>query len=149
MLGEANLQFESNGFSGRLLGTIISITDAKEINRVYGNNTPEVAYGFYGEVAYNLFEKSEKLKSEEFNIFVRYEKLDMNATIPSNGLIDGTLDQQYIITGISYLPSKNVAIKADIRMKHTGIQNPNLVINPNETYKVDNTFLNLGVGFSF
>jgi hypothetical protein len=149
MLGEANLQFESKGFSGKLLGTLISISDAKEINRVYGNNTPEVAYGFYGEIAYNLFEKSEKLKSEEFNIFVRYEKLDMNATIPSNGLIDGTLDQQHIITGISYLPSKNVAIKADIRMKHTGKQNPNLVINPNETYKVDNTFLNLGVGFSF
>ncbi len=149
MLGEANVQFESNGFSGRLLGTIINIADANEINKVYSNNTPEVAYGFYGEIAYNLFEKSEKLKLEEFHIFVRFEKLDMNATIPSNGLIDGTLDQQHIITGISYLPSKNVAIKADLRMKHTGKQNPNLVINPNETYKVDNTFLNLGVGFSF
>ena len=149
MLGEANLQFESLGFSTRLLGTILSISDAKEINRAYGNNIPEVAYGIYGEIAYNLFENSEKLKSEEFNIFVRYEKLDMNATIPTNGLIDGTLDQQHIITGITYLPTKNVAIKADLRLKHTGKQNPNLVINPNETYKVDNTFLNLGLGFSF
>ena len=75
----ANLQFESHGFSTRLLGTILSISDAKEINRAYGNNIPEVAYGIYGEIAYNLFENSEKLKSEEFNIFVRYEKLDMNA----------------------------------------------------------------------
>ena len=80
---------------------------------------------------------------------MRYEKLDMNAKIPENGIIDGALDQQHLIAGLSYLPIKNVVIKADVRFQHTGEQNSALVTDPAEKYERDKTFLNLGIGFSF
>jgi len=152
ILGEADVQYENKGVSARILGTVVSIPDASDINRAYANNTPQVEYGVYAEIAYNLLETMKKISGQQLVAFVRYEKLDINATIPSNGIIDGTLDQQHIIAGLSYLPIKNVAIKADVRLLQTGEENPDLVINPNPAappYDQNNTFLNLGVGFSF
>jgi hypothetical protein len=76
----------------------------------------------------------------------------MNASIPSNGVIDGTLNQNHIVTGFTYLPINNVAIKADVRFIHTGKQNPNLVTNPIPAampYQVNNNLIDLGVAFSF
>ncbi|HQW83044.1 MAG TPA: hypothetical protein PK987_01210 [Ferruginibacter sp.] len=80
--------------------------------------------------------------------------LDLNATIPAppKAIYDGTLKQQHIIAGISYLPIQNVVVKADVRLLHTGKQNPNLVINPPPNalpYQQNNTFLNIGIGYSF
>jgi hypothetical protein len=46
----------------------------------------------------------------------------------------------------------NVVIKADVRLMHTGPQNPALVINPAPNalpYQQNNQFLNLGIGYSF
>jgi hypothetical protein len=85
-------------------------------------------------------------------VFARYEMLDMNNAIPSNGIYDGTLKQQHLIAGFTYLPVPNVAIKADVRVMHTGDENPVLVVNPSPTrvpYKTNNSFINLGIGYSF
>jgi hypothetical protein len=152
IIGEADLQYDNKGFSTRILGTVISIPDASNINRAYANNTAQLEYGVYAEVGYNLFEQMKKVKSQQLVAFVRYEKLNINATIPDNGIIDGTLDQQHVIAGLTYFPIKNIAIKADVRLMHTGEQNPDLVINPNPAappYDQNNSFLNLGFGFSF
>ncbi|MEP7197330.1 MAG: hypothetical protein ABI851_12490 [Saprospiraceae bacterium] len=152
LVNEANLQYESNGFSLRLLGSYISIPNALEINRAYASNTPQSAYGVYLEAAYNIFKVLHSGYNQELNFFARYEKLDLNYSIPENGIIDETLNQQHIVIGLNYLPIKNVSIKADIRLQHTGKQNPALIINPSPTlpvYKLDNTFLNLGIGYSF
>lgn len=148
-IGEADLQYEAKGFAVRILGSIISIPDASDINRAYANNTPKTAYGAYAEVAYNVLESINSAKGKQMILFVRYEKLDMNASIPANGITDGTLNQQHIITGITYLPIKNVAIKLDVRFLHTGEQNPVLSNPLVQNYQQNNTFLNLGLGFSF
>ena len=152
LVGEVDLQYEAKGFSARLLGSVISIPDASAINRAYANNTPESAYGMYAEVGYNLFENIAKLKDQQFILFVRYEKLNMNSEIPLNGIVNNALDQQHIIIGVGYWPIRNVVIKGDVRLIHTGEQNPDLIINPSPVappYLTNNTFLNLGIGFSF
>ncbi len=151
-LGEADVQYASNGFSIRVLGTIVSIPDASNINRAYANNTPQTEYGAYAEVGYDLFHLMGKPQDKQLIVFVRDEKLDMNATIPSNGVIDETLNQNYIVAGFTYLPIRNVAIKADVRVAHTGAQNPDLIINPNpvaQPYQPNYNLINLGVAFSF
>ncbi|HEY4196485.1 MAG TPA: hypothetical protein VGM63_13170 [Mucilaginibacter sp.] len=151
-LGEADVQYASNGFSVRVLGTIVSIPDASNINRAYANNTPQTEYGAYAEVGYDLFHLMGKPQDKQLIVFVRDEKLDMNATIPSNGVIDETLNQNYIVAGFTYLPIRNVAIKADVRVAHTGAQNPDLIINPNpvaQPYQPNYNLVNLGVAFSF
>jgi hypothetical protein len=151
IIGEADVQYIAKGFSATILATAISIPDAADINRAYANNTPENEYGGYAEVAYNIFETM-KNKQQELSIFVRYEMLNMNAAIPSNGIIDETLNQQHVVVGINYSPIRNVVVKADVRVMHTGEENPDLIINPNPAappYQQQNTFLNLGIGFSF
>jgi hypothetical protein len=152
ILGEADAMYSIKGFGARVLGTVISIPDAAAINRAYANNTPQTEYGAYIEVSYNIFEEIKKVKAHQLIVFVRYEKLDMNAAIPSNGIIDGTVNQQHIIAGFGYLPIKNIVIKADVRLMHTGPQNPDLVINPSPValpYRTNNQFLTIGIGWSF
>ncbi len=152
IIGEADLQYKANGISFKALGSIISIPNASEINRAYTNNTPKMEYGFYAEAGYDLLYSEDKRNEKQLIAFARYEKLDMNAEIPANGIIDGSLNQQHVILGLSYLPVNNIVIKADVRFKHTGEQNPELTINPSPVapkYKTNNTFVSLGIGFSF
>src|SRR5450432_45714 len=151
-LGEADVQYEQNAWSGKALGTYISYPDAGKMNTVYGNNTATGMYGAYVEIAYNwLFKKSTKAS---FISFARFEALNMNSSIAANGegIYDGTEDQTHLIMGFGYLPLPNVVIKADVRLMHTGPQNPALVINPAPNalpYQQNNQFLNLGIGYSF
>jgi len=152
-LGEADIQYAHNGFSAKALGTIVSIKDAQSINHAYASNTPETEYGAYAEVGYDLlYALIHHRHPQQLILFVRDEKLDMNSKIPSNGIYDGTLDQNYVVTGFTYLPIRNVALKADVRIVHTGAQNPNLIINPNPAtipYQQNNNLVNLGMAFSF
>ncbi len=148
-LGEADIQWNKNGIGIKLLGTYISIPDAKDINKAYANNVSNIMYGAYGELSYNLFHHSKKLDGQQLNIFGRYEMLDLNASIPVNAIYDGTEKQQYIIAGFSYLPIRNVVIKTDITLVHTGAENPDL-INPGPVpYRQTNQIINLGIGYSF
>lgn len=151
-LTEANIQWAKNGISAKALGAYISFPDASGINKAYASNVSNSMYGFYAELGYNLLEKSKKLKGQQLNIFGRFEMLDMNAVIPANAIYDGTEKQQHIILGLSYLPIRNVVIKADVRLLHTGEENPSLVINPSPVripYKANNQLLNIGIGYSF
>lgn len=151
-IGEGDIMYSNGGFSTRALATIVSIPDAANINRAFANNTPQTEYGAYLELAYDLLYPGHSLHAKQFIVFVRDENFDMNAQIPSNGVIDGTLKQNHIVAGFTYLPIKNVAIKADVRFIHTGPQNPELIVNPNPValpYQVNNNLVDLGIGFSF
>jgi hypothetical protein len=151
-LGEADVQYSNSGFSVKVLGAIVSIPDASNINRAYANNTPQTEYGAYAEIGYDLFHLMSKPHEKQLIIFVRDEKLDMNASIPSNGVTDETLNQNYVVAGFNYLPIRNVSIKADVRIAHTGNQNPDLIINPNpvaQPYQPNYNLVNLGVAYSF
>lgn len=151
-VGEADIQYVHDGFSLRALGALVSIHDAAKINSAYANNTPKTEYGAYVELAYDLLYNLKKAHEQQFVVFVRDEKLDINASLPSNGITDGTLDQNHIVAGFTYLPMRNVAIKADVRIIHSGAQNPELIINPNPValpYQANNNLVNLGMAFSF
>ena len=151
-LGEANVQWSKNGFSAKVLGAYVSFPDATSINKAFANNVSSSIYGAYAEIAYNLLEKSKKVKSQQLIAFARGEMFDLNARIPSNAIEDGTLKQQHLIIGFSYLPIRNVVIKTDIRLVYTGQENPTLVINPSPVrlpYQQNNSFFNLGIGYSF
>ncbi|PWT78327.1 MAG: hypothetical protein C5B59_02000 [Bacteroidetes bacterium] len=151
-LGEADLQYASKGFSFKILGSYIYYPDAGKVNAAYSNNIGESMYGAYAELGYDwLHAKSAKA---QLVTFARAEFLDMNATVPAppKGIYDGTEKQTHVIAGIGYLPIPNVVIKLDVRLLHTGPQNPDLVVNPGPSavpYKQNNQFLNIGVGYSF
>jgi hypothetical protein len=151
-LGEADAQYEYNAWSAKALGVYISYPEAGKMNTVYGNNTATAMFGAYAELAYNwLFKKSTKASLISF---ARFEALNMNSGIAANGegIYDGTEKQTQLIMGFGYLPLPNVVIKADVRLMHTGPQNPELVVNPAPNalpYQQYNQFLNVGIGYSF
>ena len=153
-LTEANVQYAKNGFTSKAIISYISYPQAAVTNKVFASNVPAGMYGGYAEVGYNLLEhaKSEKLKTQKLNAFARYEILDLNQSIPDNGVYDGTEKQNHLVIGFGYLPIPNVVIKADVRLLHTGPVNPDLIVNPNPLalpYRQNNTFINLGIGWSF
>lgn len=151
-LGEADFRWAKNGWSAKALGAYISFKDAGAINKAFANNISNTMYGAYAELAYNLLQGNSKMASQQLIAFARYETLDLNASIPSNAIYDGTEKQQHIIMGFSYLPIQNIVIKMDVRLLHTGPENPSLVINPSPVrvpYQQNNSFINLGIGYSF
>lgn len=153
-LAEADVQYANKGFMFKALGCNISLPKAESINTAYGQNIPEQIYGAYAELGYNLFElsKADKWKSKQLNLFARYELLDLNAKIPVNGVIDGTLQQSHVVAGLGFFPIPHVCVKADVRLLNTGAENPALILNPNPNalpYSRNNTFLNIALGYSF
>ncbi len=147
LIGEADVQYHAKGFEARVLATSITIPDAKAINTAYGNETPEGITGGYIELGYNVLENIGKKVKPDLIVFARYEMLNLNSKVPDNTIKDGTLNQQHIVTGINYLPNKNVVVKLDMRFSHTG--KPDVNTPEASVYKQNNSFLNLGIGFSF
>ena len=150
-IAEANAQYNVKSFTLKALVVSISIPDAEKINAAYSNNTPKNAYGLYAEASYDFLNAKITERKRSLFGFVRYEILDMNSKIPVNGIDDPVLNQKHIIAGLCYLPIPNLALKADVRLSNTGDQNPALVIpDPSAPpFKNDNSFVNLGIGFSF
>ncbi len=151
-LGEGNIRFSNGRLRLKVLATTVSIPKAASINRAYANNTPSLAFGGYLEAAYSIYKSKSQNSSANLLAFVRFEDMDLNSDIPTNGIIDPTLDQQNIVVGFTYLPISNIVFKLDARFLSTGEQNPDLIINPNPTappYESTNMFVNLGFGFSF
>jgi hypothetical protein len=149
-LGEADVQYAKNGIAAKALAAYIAYPDAYKVDAAYANNIAKTMYGAYAELGYDwLYHRQ---KAAQFITFARCELLNLNSTIPPKGIYDGTLKQTHIIAGISYLPIPNVVVKADVRLLHTGEQNPALIVNPNPNalpYQQSNQFLNIGIGYSF
>jgi hypothetical protein len=151
-LAEANVQYSHNAFSAKAIFANINYPGAAKVNTAYAKNLADNMYGGYAEVGYDWLYTKQKQAS--FISFARFEYIDLNAGIPAppKAIYDGTLKQQHLILGFSYLPLPNVVVKADVKLLHTGAQNPELIINPPPNalpYQQNNTFLNIGFGYSF
>lgn len=149
-LVEANLQYNTKKLSFRGLITYINIPKAGDLNRAYANNTPEGILGGYLEASYNLTPKS----SKSWIVFTRYENLNMNFQLPSDGtgIYNDAHNQQYLIAGLGFQPIKGVFVKLDYNYRLTGEMNPLLIVNPfpvSQPYFKEQHFINLGLGYSF
>lgn len=150
-VGDANVQYRENGWFGKLQATRISIPDADRINAAYANNTPEEMTGLLGEIGFDFLHK--KYQGErQLHAFSRYEYVNMNSSIPENGLKNNYFSQQHLFVGLSYLPVRGVVIKADFHYIWSGQFNESLVINPPPyqlPFYTNRSFLNLGLAYSF
>jgi hypothetical protein len=145
---EANVQYQSKHFSIKALASFITLPSAREINKAYANNTPEQLFGWYLEGAYNIPIKSDRI----YRIFTRYEHLNMNYKVPENGIINPTLNQQYLVSGFCFQPTQGVLVKVDYTYRLTGDKNPDLAINPfpqSLPYSTQQHIITLGIGYSF
>ena len=149
---EANIQYHNNGVSFKALAVNAQISDAYAINRAYANNTPKTMSGAYAELGYNVLKYFNPNTTRNFTMFARYEWLNLNQTIPANGITNGINDQRYTVVGFTYQPTTGVIIKADYVLRQTGDRNPELTVTPYPQtlpYYRSNGFLNIGIGYSF
>lgn len=152
-LVEANMQYHRNGVQIKALAVTVNIHDAYKINRAYASNTPSQMFGAYAEAGYNVLHAFNPKTQKNLTVFGRYELLDMNASLPANGIEDPFQEKQYIVAGITYQPLKGVSFKADYVYSYTGNYNKQLyVVNPYATqlpFYRDNSFVNVGMAYSF
>ncbi|MBS1634331.1 MAG: hypothetical protein JST26_00320 [Bacteroidetes bacterium] len=153
-LSEFNIQYHgNNGIQFKALGTYVSIPEADRINLAYANNTPKSMYGYYVELGYNIFKLMPRMGSRSLVLFGRYESMDLNASVPVNGVEDGLQRKQYLVAGLHFQPLKGVSVKADFVQRVTGEYNKALyVTNPYSSslpFYTTSNFINIGVGYSF
>ncbi|MBB5395795.1 hypothetical protein [Mucilaginibacter sp. AK015] len=150
-LGEVNVQYARSGITVRAIGTIVNVKNADAINRAFASNTPQTMYGGYAEVGYDLLYPASK-GEKAFILFGRYEYLNMNAKIPSNGIENKANEKHYIVGGFTYKPIRGIAIKGDYVRRITGEFNQALIVTPfpqQVPYFKNNGFINLGVAYNF
>ena len=108
--------------------------------------------GAYGEIGYNILNLFKEPK-KRLTAFVRYEYLDMNYELATNGVNDNFMKQQYITTGLHFQPAGGVSVKLNYVWRQTGNFNPALyTVNPfvsTVPFYTTNSFVNLGIGYSF
>jgi hypothetical protein len=151
-LGEINIQYLNKGLTFKSLATWVNVIDAQQINRAYASNTPEQMAGAYAEIGYNIFNKIFKYANKNLTLFARYEVMDMDMKVASNGIENDELNKQFIIAGLSFHPVRGVVIKADYVQAITGQRNDALVVTPFPNalpFYTHNSFVNLGIGYSF
>ncbi len=109
-------------------------------------------FGAYAEAGYNFFKIWNDGTTKNLTFFVRYEWMDLNRQLPSNGIENGTLRKTFVVTGLTFQPVQGVIVKLDYVMRQTGERNPELVVTPFPSalpYYTSNGFVNLGFGYSF
>lgn len=85
------------------------LSDADKVNAAFGFEAANRFYGWYAEAAYHLL----KTGGHDLAPFVRYEKWDTQASIPSN-ITRGDASENNIWTvGANYSPHPQVVLKAD------------------------------------
>ena len=149
---EANAQYLGEKLRLKVLAAQVDIPDAARINRAYANNTPDRMFGAYAEIGCDLWTWFRPSEKRDLIAFVRFETLDMNAAIPTNGIEDPTLRRTYLVTGLVYAPTHGINVKADYVLRSTGEPNTALNINPypqTMPYFSEKGFLNIGVAYSF
>ncbi len=152
-VGEANVQYHNKGWQIKALATMVSISQAGSINRAYANNTPELMTGAYGEIGYNMLYLFKPKPKQNLTLFCRYETMNLNAKIPTNGVEDDFQQKNFLVSGITYQPIRGLSFKLDYVYSHTGMYNKTLyVLNPYDTQRPfyqNNHYINIGFGYGF
>jgi phosphate-selective porin len=110
------------------------LSDAAELNASgLGLETAERFYGYYIEAAYKVWQQGD----QDFAPFIRYEKWDTQAALPT-GTVRGAGSKNHVVTvGANYRPHPDVVIKADYQD-----------FDEDDGDKGDKRF-NLGLGYMF
>ena len=147
-LVDFNIQYHGPRFQFKALACLVTISDAAKINTAYANNTSKQMLGAYLEAGYDFY----KTEGKVARIYSRFEYLNLNYKLAENSIENTTLKQNYLTSGICFLPVKGVMLKLDYTYRLTGEINPALVVNPfpkGLPYYTQQHILNLGLAYSF
>jgi hypothetical protein len=111
------------------------LNDAVERQSGVSPNVALQLRGFYGEVAYRLWNAG---APRDLVVFARYEDFDTQFRMPAGAVPLDEFDRHAWVTGITYYPDPDVAVKVD----YTRVGNAGDLVRPQHQ-------LNLGLGWWF
>jgi DtxR family Mn-dependent transcriptional regulator len=115
-LGEADARYRRGRLELRGEFARVSIANATQLNDTIGRGTgvpPNIARalrGFYGEAGYRIWDAG---APRDLVTFVRYENFDTQFRMPAGLLPRKEFDRDAWVTGVTYYPEPDVAVKAD------------------------------------
>lgn len=130
-VAETDVRFRRQRLELRGQFAHVAISDAARLNDEVGRLTgvsPNVAsalQGFYGEASYRVWAQG---SPRDLVGFVRYENFDTQKKMPSGFLPLKQFDRDAWVTGVTYYPDPDIAVKADyvfLRNRSTFIEAPN------------------------
>jgi hypothetical protein len=133
----ADARYDLGAFAFRGEVGIVSLTDAAAINTRYGNGISGRLAGGYVEGAYNLLQALAPGSSEKLSAFVRHERYDMQAAVPTGMTRDESLNRVVTTLGLTFKPTWNTAFKGDYQLQR------------NQAGVGERNVLSLGIGFQF
>lgn len=129
VIGAFDFEYNDHNFIARGSVDYGHLSDAAYITRsnqnsISGSNSPyphtpvgQAAIAAGGEVGYDFFSLSPKLREQKFYVFGRYEYY--NSYIPYQGATEYLwTEKQRIAVGINYMPIKEIVIKAEYSYRH-------------------------------
>lgn len=136
-LWSADARYTIGHLELRALGALGTISDADRINAAFGNSVADRIYGFYLEAAYDVLPHVAEDTEQQLFVFGRYERYNTQASVTGFEPLDQH-DRTDIVTGLTYRPVPNVAVKADYSW----------YMNATTTAPTTRQ-LNLGIGYYF
>ncbi|MBC35799.1 MAG: hypothetical protein CL663_07160 [Bacteroidetes bacterium] len=111
-------RYNQSGFSFRGSYIFGSLSNTKEYNAFTGSNAGSKFYGYYAEVAYDLFRLFEvKTEDQALVAFVRYEKYNTQSDVEGGTSQLDKYNLHDIVTGLGYKIADGVVLKADLQFR--------------------------------
>ena len=136
-LVSADARYETGPFSFRGVVANISIADADAVNAAYGGQVGSRIAGGYVEGAYNVLSALAPASAQRLDAFVRHERFNTQAGVPSGVTRDDALARRITTLGLTYKPLYNVVFKGDYQLRR------------NQAGVGQDQLFNLGVGYQF
>jgi hypothetical protein len=133
----ADARYENRGASLRGVIATVSVGDAEQINALYGTAVGSRIAGGYVEAAYNLLHQLAPKSTQRLNAFVRHERFNTHASVPSGTVRNDELARRITTLGLVYKPTWNTAFKGDYEIRRTAAGT------------AEGETLRLGVGYQF
>jgi hypothetical protein len=133
----ADGRYERGGLAVRGVIATIGVSDADTINDVYGSAVGSRITGGYLEAAYDVLRLLSAGTSQRLNAFVRHERYDTQASVPTGTTRDRGFARRITTLGLAFKPTWNTVFKGDYEVRRTAAGT-----GEGET-------LRLGVGYQF
>ena len=96
------------------------VSDAAELNAMFGNNVAERMQGYYVEAAYHAWPtdwKTGKLEDADAVVFVRYEDFDTQDKMPAGTVADPNGKRQEVTSGLAFFLTSQFVVKSDYQYR--------------------------------
>ncbi|MGH7539141.1 MAG: hypothetical protein ACREMF_10935 [Gemmatimonadales bacterium] len=133
----ADARYDLEGLALRVVVATIGVPDAAAINARYATSVGSRITGGYVEAAYDVLRRLTPSLTQRLNTFVRHERFDTHAGVPTGTPRDPTLARRITTFGLSYKPTSNAVFKGDYQLLR------------NTAGVGEGAVLSLGIGYQF